>query len=152
MIRPLDIISREMYHLPLKFQTDPGLGRGGFSCNLWKDILLPGGREGYFRVEGKHVHPVGPFKNWVECTIKLTVSPTWGDNGSNNDGYSYRCEYKSHFRGMYYTDDFEKLVHSLLDRLCEHFEYHDEVYRKESDDEKIRLVLYKNQRAGSFYL
>lgn len=146
MIKPHEIIyGREIRDMSLRFKTDAGLGRGGFSCYEWKDLVVPGGREGSFIIEGKHVHPVGPFKNWVECSIKLTISPTWGEGGSNSNGYSYQCNYKSYFWGMYYTSDFENLVHRLLKSMCDHFEYHDNVFRQESDDEKIYMVLYKNK-------
>lgn len=154
MIKPSEIIYaiRKKHELSLKYETESGLGKGGFKCDQWVKIGDYMGHECFLKLHAKHVHSVGPFKNWVQCCVIISFYPTESNGKFNDDGYSYHCNYKKCFWGSYYTSDFDALLNKLFDTICNHFDYNDGFFSNEDGDETITLALYKDLSRDSFSL
>lgn len=111
--------------IKMEYKTEKGLGNGGFRFDFCQDFDLVPDRNCYLEIKGMYVNPVGPFKRWVECSVKIAVYPTYSPNYDYDDGYSYHCRYKKSFWGGYYTTDVDKLIDKLLLQMSTYFEHND---------------------------
>lgn len=85
MITPLDILyqAHKATHKPFKleFDTNSRLGKGGFKFFYSsQDRNTFGyefkGRKIRMEIYGKYVHKSFPFKNYIECEIRMDVFPS----------------------------------------------------------------------------
>lgn len=149
MLKPSEIIYKIHNNLDilLKHETESG----GFEFDQWLKIDNYMGHECFFKIYAKHSNSVSPFKNWVECYVKLSFYPSQRKGKFNDDGYSYHCTYKKYYWGSYHTSD-EALLNKLLDTMSNSFDNNDGFFSLEDCNETITLALYKNLPWDSFYL
>lgn len=137
MIRPSHFI--DQYRLKgekivLNCGTKRGLGNGGFTFSYSKSFKIYE-RVCFLSISGEHINPVGPFKKWVTCGIKLSVIPEFDSSYKVTEiGYNYICEYKSTFWGGFYTEDANELCNDLLRRTEDYFERNDKDCWEITDD------------------